>query len=264
VLTDAHFHANDLAAVQPDLAGSYRSLGVLGVASVHDPAGLQSSRRAMDGAGAWLVSAGVHPQAPDPELLPFVEGLAESGALAAVGECGFDFFGDRPERVRTPANEATQRCVFEAQLDLATRHSLPIILHLRRANDIVFEYARRLSALPAVVFHSWPGPLNEARALLERCPRSFFSFGASVLNGKRSAAECAALLPVGRVLTESDAPFQPPRVSPQPHAPLARQYSTFADIPAIIARMAGLRDMEPAELENRLYANFTEAFGHAL
>ena len=266
---DAHFHADDLAAVDPGFTLAYRETGVLGLASVHDRAGLEATRLIMAGAGTYLVSFGLHPQLP---VMDEADGLAReaaTGSIAAIGECGFDFFGDTPACVRNPENERIQRQVFEFQLDLAIRLGLPMVLHLRRADDLLFEYSRRLSRLPALILHSWPGPANEALDLLARCPRALFSFGNSVVNGNNKARSSAAALPLASILTETDAPYQPPR-GPAPagargfRRPLLRAYSTVYDLPPVVAELASLRGQTPESIEAAVERNFREAFADAL
>ena len=269
MLIDAHFHADDLAAVDPGFALAYRQAGVLGLASVHDRTGLEETKRVMAGSGPYLLSFGLHPQLPVMDEADELSRLAGSEGIAAIGECGFDFFGDTPVCVRSSENERTQRQVFEFQLELAIRLGLPLVLHLRRADDLLFEYSKRLARLPSVVLHSWPGPANEALDLLERCPRALFSFGLSIVNGNNKARSSAAALPESSILTETDAPYQPPRGPVPPgtkgfRRPLLRAYSTVGDLPLVVAELARLRGQTPESIAIAVEANFREAFAHAL
>ncbi len=271
MFADAHFHADDLFAHDKNFTEAYAALGVRGIASCHDKAGLETTLGLMEdgGEGTFGISFGLHPQWPYMDEAPTLEKLAGSGEILAVGEFGFDFFGDRPLCVRNPENENRQTDVFEFQLDLAERHSLPAILHFRRANDLLFRYAKRLSALPAVILHSWGGPLNEALDFLARCRRAYFSFGTGLLNGNKKSEACAAGLPAGNLLTETDAPFQPPRIRPLPEAPLRRmplerEYSCHADLPKICGRIAELRSEHEENIIERIYRNLREASGNAL
>ncbi|MBN2873575.1 MAG: TatD family hydrolase [Spirochaetales bacterium] len=267
--TDAHFHANDFALVDPGFAAEYRSMGVLGLASAHDAAGLAATRRLLAEAGSCFVSFGIHPQLAVMDEADELASLAAAGAIDAVGECGFDFYGDAPDLVRSPENERGQRAVFDYQLELALRYGLPVVLHLRRANDLLFEYARRLSQLRAVILHSWGGPANEALDFLSRCPNALFSFGNATVNGNKKAAASVAALPATALLSETDAPYQPPRASAAQgaagqHRPLARAYSSFADLPAIVATMAGIREQPSGELGESIHGNFMAVFDHGL
>jgi TatD DNase family protein len=264
MLVDAHFHADDLYGHDPDFPRRYREAGVVGLASVHDDAGLEETRRIMASAGPYLITFGLHPQLPIMDEADRLETLAASGQLAGIGECGFDFFGDVPQRVRNDANLRTQTQVFEFQLELAERHGLPLVLHLRRADDLLFGYARRLSHLPALILHSWGGPANEALDFLARCPNTRFSFGGTILNGNKKARASAAALSAGAILSETDAPFQPPREAPLPGARLVREYSTIEDLPATLGELAGLRCVPVAQIQEQIHTNFMEVFGHAL
>jgi TatD DNase family protein len=269
VLIDAHFHADNLTAFEPGFIDSYRALGVLGLASVHDETGLDATSRIMADAGPYRLSFGIHPQLAVMDEAPGLERLAASGRLAAIGECGFDFFGDAPALVRTQGNESAQREAFEFQLCLAERHGLPIVLHMRRANDLLFGYAKRLSRLPAAILHSWAGPANEALDFLSRCPCALFSFGNSIVNGNKKAGASAAALPASAILTETDAPYQPPRGAPDPGSkgdrrPLLRDHSNFADLPHVIEEIAAARGQSPAVVQAAVWDNFGKVFGDAI
>ncbi|GAB1455035.1 MAG: TatD family hydrolase [Spirochaetia bacterium] len=269
MLTDAHFHADDLFVLDPGFIQEYKESGVVGLASVHSEAGLQATEHIMATAGPYLLSFGIHPQLAIMDEADALERLAKAGGLTAIGECGFDFFGDRPALVRTPENEKTQRIAFEFQLEVAERHGLPLVLHMRRANDLLFEYAKRLSRLRAVILHSWPGPANEARDFLARCPDALFSFGLSIVNGNKKAISSAISLPLSALLTETDAPYQPPRGLPHPttgghRRPLLRSCSTTSDLNAVINELARLRGQEPDGMRSYVNENFMRIFGDAL
>lgn len=266
---DAHFHADDLLALPTQTAGDQGSRldffrNQLGLASCHDPEGFHTSRRLSeryakaDGTPGFALSFGIHPQLAITDHADFLLGLLKAGSIAAIGECGFDFFGDRPERVRDRRNEARQGQVFELQLDLAKRFDRPLVLHCRKATDLLFAYSQRLAELPGLLFHGWTGPVNEAEALLRRCPRAKFSFGTGLLNGNRRAMACVARLPDTAILSESDAPWQPPRAAAEPGAGLLRPYSMPQDVVRVVAFMARLRGVDRTRLQERIQANFEE------
>ncbi len=202
----------------------------------------------------FVSSFGIHPQWAVWKNADFLAGLAADGRIAAIGEAGFDFFGDKPERVRTMENESAQRAVFEYQLELAGRFGLPLLLHLRKAMDLAFSYAPRLKRLRGAVFHSYSGTARDADSLLAKGVNAYFSFGAAILNGnKRAAAACAAV-PAERLLAETDAPWQPPRAS---------AFCRAEDIIQVVEGMARLRGVEAAMLGPALASNFRRAYGIA-
>jgi TatD DNase family protein len=262
MLTDAHVHFAALEGYDPGFPERFAASGAAAVAACHDEREWAWTRALLAGgrAGArFAASLGIHPQAVTPDgramgLAPLVEGLAAAGELAAIGEAGFDFFGDAPNLARDAANEAAQREAFEFQLGLAERTGTPLLAHVRKATDLAFEYAPRLARLGAVVFHSWAGTPLEALSMLRRGVEAYFSFGAVLLNGHKRAIETARTVPEERLLVETDAPWQPPRgfgfCAPE-HAGL------------VMDALAAIRGKSRSELEERVAGNFARAYPRA-
>jgi TatD DNase family protein len=251
MFTDAHIHFMDLHGRDPGFIGRYAAGPYLACAASHDEAEFLATE-ALRGEGAsFVASFGIHPQWPVWKNADFLAGLAAKGQIAIIGEAGFDFFGDRPERVRTRENEDQQTAVFEYQLALAERHGLPLLLHLRKAMDKAFAYSSRLARLPAVVFHSYSGTAREAADILARRVPAFFSFGGAIMNGHKRAIEACKTLPEDRLLSETDAPWQPPR---------GAEFCPFEAIVDIVAAMASLRGVDPSALEASLEDNFCRVY----
>jgi TatD DNase family protein len=187
------------------------------------------------------------------ELLALLENLAAAGRIAAVGECGFDLYDDKFK-----ATEARQDEVFAPHLETARRYDLPVVLHVRRAMHKIFDAAKELAGCKAVIFHSWPGTLEEGLSLLRRGVNAYFSFGNAVMLNHKQAIRCCSLFPAERLLTETDAPYQPPR---------GKDFSCWEDLPRIIETAAALRKEAGAavngakELEMQIEENFKKAFG---
>ncbi len=254
MLTDAHFHALDLAEIVPDWEAAYRSLGVLGMASCHSLREIEHTESLRAAGLPLLTSFGVHPQDPDASGLQVLEDLATRGRLDALGECGYDLF--TPEYA---AHAAEQEKVLDFQLGLAERRGLPLVFHSRKAMDRVFALFTRLKRLKAVIFHAWPGSAEEGLAILKRGVDAYFSLGADIMRGRRRSLDSCARLPLERLLSETDAPYQAPppsRRAAGPHGPCLP-----ADLPLIVETMAGLRGMEAAAMEEALEANFRRAYG---
>jgi TatD DNase family protein len=170
-----------------------------------------------------------------------------------VGESGFDLYNRSFQDT-----EAEQEALFAAQLEIALRYSLPLVLHIRKAMHKVFAHASSLKKLPAVVLHSYSGTFREAGDLLKRGVNAFYSFGTTLLLNHREAMRSCALLPAERLLLETDAPYQPLR---------GRAYSAWADMAAILTAAAALRAGagspcgDPEELEAVTDGNFFGVFG---
>lgn len=150
-----------------------------------------------------LQSFGLHPQEPLLENLDFLEGLLQERRITAIGECGLDFF--TPEFA---ANREAQEKAFAAQLDLAARYKVPVIVHARKAMQEIFAASSSLKKAPAVVFHSFAGSPADARSLLAKGINAYFSFGKPLMNGAKKAILCVRSLDMERILLETDAPYQ--------------------------------------------------------
>jgi len=103
-----------------------------------------------------------------------------------------------------------QRVAFEAQLRLAHEFELPAVVHLREAHDDGLRILRSVG-VPAAgcILHCYNlGPDLLGRFLELGCTVSF----AGPISFKKSTdvREAAALVPVGRVLAETDCPFMAP------------------------------------------------------
>lgn len=199
-------------------------------------------------------SFGIHPQCCDDEFmeksfsenLEFLKKLLSEKKIDAVGECGFDFFTEEFK-----STQKNQDVAWENQLELSIEYGIPLIIHIRKAVDRIFMYSRELKKVSAVVFHSFPGTLIEANSILNHGINAFFSFGKPILNGKKSAIECAKKLPVERLLLETDAPYQT----------LKGEEKTFpSDILKVYEKVSELREERLDSLCENLFQNFKNIY----
>jgi TatD DNase family protein len=256
MLADAHIHLACLLERDPGFPGRLAGTSWVCCAASHDEGEWGRSEALRASLPPFVASFGIHPQWAVWKNADLLAGLCAKGALAAIGEAGFDFFGDRPERVRNDENERAQRAVFEYQLGLAERHGLPLLLHLRKAMDMAFAYAPRLRRVPAAIFHSYSGTMRDAESLLAKGVNAYFSFGAPILNGNKRAGSACAAVPADRLLAETDAPWQPPRSE----ARVADRFCRAEDINRVVAGIAALRGIEAVEAERLTAENFARAY----
>lgn len=146
---------------------------------------------------------GIHPWKTDFSQFDSLQTLLNKNKVQAIGEIGLDFFSDELK-----ADKSNQIKVFLEQIKLAKENSLPVIIHLRSAIAQLFENIRELQDLKAVIFHAFPGSPQEALSILKKVPQSYFSFGASLLSGRKNSLRCIKELDVKHILLESDFPFQ--------------------------------------------------------
>jgi len=182
------------------------------------------------------VSVGLHPWFLDPRTwedeLARLEALAASGRLAAVGEAGLD-------HLRGPASDLQTR-VFLAQIDLAERIHLPIVIHSVRAGSDLLRIAARRRPRQPWILHDWSGSPELSAALAAKTD-SVFSFGVRLLRGSRRAASSLAALPLERVLLETD--------------------DSGRDVEEIEALAAGIRGCAPGTLRQSFHRTWNRLFG---
>ena len=247
---DAHFHFAVCKEHEPDLNVTWKACSC-----AHSFSEWEVQKKAPSNV---IKAFGLHPQLctePDFDLksyADFLEGLlcgreealanGEEPLLKAIGEAGFDYF--------TPAfkeKRALQEEMWNLQLDLAESYKVPLIIHCRKANEKLFEYAPRLKKLPFVLFHSFMGSVVEANSLIGRGINCAFSFGKQIKNGNKKVIECVQKLPLENLLLETDAPFQT----------LKGESFTKADEIALVYEAASaLRDINIEELKHQLAENF--------
>ncbi|MDR2852543.1 MAG: TatD family hydrolase [Burkholderiaceae bacterium] len=204
--------------------------------------------RALAHAHGDAYALGIHPmevrQARTEDLLALDAQLkAHSGdpRLVAVGEIGLDGFAPGLDPAR-------QLHFFEAQLSLARRHDLPVLLHLRRSVDTVLACLRRQARGRAWqgIAHAFNGSAQQAQALLGLGLRLGFG-GASTYERAARLRRLAATLPLTAIVLETDAPDMPPHWLYRTQAERARGLpqgrNEPAELPRIAAHLAALRGL---------------------
>ena len=207
MLIDTHIHL-DAHEFDPDrcaLVARARAAGVggfvvpaIGVDNFSSVAALADAR-----AGLWC-AYGIHPLQAQRAAAGDLEVLDQRlacGEAVAVGEIGLDFFV-------ADADPERQISCFQAQLHLARRHDLPVILHARRAVEAVLQSLRRTPVSGGIV-HAFNGSLQQARAFLTLGFRLGFG-GAMSYPGSTRIRRLASELPLEAIVLETDAPDMAP------------------------------------------------------
>lgn len=134
--------------------------------------------------------------------LKALETLLASGDFVAVGEIGMDYHYD------LKSNDE-QRADFEAQLALAERFDLPVIIHVRDAHE---DMLACLNAHPnnRGVIHSFTGGPKEAEQYLALNNWMLSFNGICTFKNAQDVAEAAALTPNDQLLIETDSPYLAP------------------------------------------------------
>ena len=179
--------------------------------------------------------------------------------LVAVGEIGLDFFV--PQLVM-PAMRDKQTHFYRAQLALAQRHGLPVILHVRKSADQLLKALRDMVArgrpVAGGIAHAFNGSEAQAQAFLSL--GFALGFGGAVTHeGANRLRQLSRVLPAEALVLETDAPDIPPQwlyvTAAQRAAGQPQGVNTPAELPAIGAVVAGLRGLDVQALAQLTTAN---------
>ncbi|MBR1913117.1 MAG: TatD family hydrolase [Treponema sp.] len=196
---DAHFHAADCKLL-PD---NEKDKVYAAVSCAHSPEEWTVQTELTGGRKDFFSAFGIHPQQPSMENYRLLEQLLQAKRIVAIGETGFDFYTEAFKSNRSAQEESWNAC-----LELAKVYGVPLVVHNRKALDCMFGYAKQLSKIPAVIFHSFAFTSREALSLLRHGMNAYFSFGKPLLNNNKKSIDCIRNLPMDRILLETDAPFQ--------------------------------------------------------
>lgn len=231
MISDAHFHLKQLLEVSPESAEFIKKNDFFGFCSCHTLEEVEFVENFIaqnpETEKKLEITFGIHPQAPDEKKLATLEKLVSEKRIAAVGEIGLDRFNEE-----FAATIELQKKLFAAQLEIAQNAKLPVTLHIRKAIPEIFEQIQELKKIEKVIFHSYSGTAAEAESILNHGVNAFFSFGNALLNGHKKALEVVKILPENRILTETDAPYQPKK---------GENFSKPQDILMIAEKIAEIR-----------------------
>jgi TatD DNase family protein len=172
--------------------------------------------------------------------------LDATRSARAVGEIGLDYHYDFSPR-------PVQQAVFRAQLGLARERDLPVVIHTREADEdtiaILKEEGR--GGIRGVL-HCFTGGPELARAGLDL---GFYISLAGIVTFPRAAAlrDTARLVPLERLLTETDSPF----LAPVPHRGKRNEPAFVAQV---VAALAADRGVAASDLAARTAENFHALF----
>jgi TatD DNase family protein len=165
----------------------------------------------------------------------------------AVGECGLDYYIENPDKEQ-------QQHIFEAQLELAQEHKLPVIIHARKAVEEVIQTLRRYPNVRGVL-HSYSGSEEQALRLIELGFK--MSFGGPVTFPRASRLrKLVSRLPLEAILLETDSPDQP-------DSSHRNQRNEPAYLPLILQEISSLRQEPPELVEETTSDNTKALFGIA-
>lgn len=251
----AHLHFDSFDTDREQVIDRARAAGLQGWIEVGTD--LASSQKAIAIAQTHRVwaSVGVHPSdiaTINESDWAVIEELIVQPRVVAIGEVGFDFYRGGKEEDQLP--------VLRRFVDLAVKHSLPVIFHVRdavsgpSAHEAMISFLQSLptEARPQGVMHTFSGNLEQAKKYLALGMHLSFS-GVVTFKNALVTAEVAKTMPLDRLLIETDCPFLAPE-------PMRGQRNEPAYVKYVAEKIAELRGLSIEEVVKQTSATTKQLF----
>ena len=255
--THCHLDAAEFSGEQQSIAERAEQLGVQ---SIVIPAVERANFATVAGLAQRLphcrYALGIHPmyvpQAHEVDLRVLRDAIPralQDSRFVAIGEIGLDFFV--PE-LRDGALREKQEYFYVEQLKIAREFGLPVLLHVRRSQDVVLKYLRRVP-VPGGIAHAFNGSFQQAQAYIALGFKLGFG-GAMTFPRSLQIRRLATALPLEAIVLETDAPDIAPEW-------LRGQRNSPQQLPRIGAVLAELRAMPVPEVAQATTANARAVLG---
>jgi TatD DNase family protein len=253
---DSHCHlaGEEFEQDLPDVIARAGEAGVRGALVILSAGDAEEAARAARLRELWAgvrFSVGIHPHQAgehaedlDAGVAAVEAGVASHGAIA-IGEIGLDYHYDFAPR-------DVQQQVFRRQLRLARERSLPVVIHTREADEATFEILEHEADGLHVVFHCFTGSASAAARALDMGAWLSFS-GIVTFPRADELREVARMVPPGRFLVETDAPY----LAPVPHRGKRNEPAWVA---RVVETLAAVRGDTAGSIARQAVSNFEAAF----
>jgi TatD DNase family protein len=237
--THCHLDASEFAGEHGEVAGRAQGLGVSRIVIPAVERGNFSAVSALASqSDNCSYALGIHPifvpQAKEDDLAALREAVAsamDDPRFVAVGEIGLDFFV--PQLRESPMREK-QEYFYSEQLKIAREFDLPVLLHVRRSQDVILKYLRRIKVCGGIA-HAFNGSFQQAQIFIDLGFKLGFG-GAMTFPRALQIRRLAAELPQEAIVLETDAPdIAPAWVHPNRNSP-----EELPRIGEILAQLRGI------------------------
>lgn len=252
MLFDSHVHLNDdkLYPIHDEVIRRAIDAGVgFFVCIGYD---VPSSLRAMELADKYphvFAAIGFHPENADlveESDFTWLETNLNHEKVVAVGEIGLDYYWDKTFVEK-------QKAVFRRQIEIASRHDLPIVVHMRDASGDTLDLLRKHKphALGGVM-HCYSGSVESMRDFLDLGMKISLAGPVTFKNAKTPKAVAEAI-PIDDLLIETDAPYLAPH-------PYRGKMNEPAYLPETAKAIAAIRGMDFETLSRKTTMNAMKLF----
>ena len=252
MIIDSHVHLNDeeLFPRIEEIIERAKSNGVKAFICIgYDR---ESSELAIDIANMYsevYAAIGIHPSEAKHYKNSDIEWLEENinnEKVVAIGEIGLDYYWDKSHEVR-------QKELFIKQIEMANKINLPIIVHMRDATNDTFEIIKdnKRHDLQGVM-HCYSGPTEYVEKFINL--NMYISLAGPVtFKNARVPKEVAKIIPLNRLLVETDAPY----LAPMPHR---GKINESKNLKYIVKELANTKGISVEKVEAETFSNTLNLF----
>ncbi len=246
--THAHYDEGRFDSDRHALLSAMPQNGVCGI--INCATELTSSRRMIELAESYdhcYAAVGFHPENLEGasfDDLEAVSVLLSHPKVVAVGEIGLDYYWDSSPR-------PVQQEWFVRQMQLAKEHRLPVIVHDRDAHEDTLRLL--VQERPTGVLHAFSGSAEMAKEVLKL--GMYIGLGGVVtFKNARKTVEVAQMVPLDRLLLETDAPYMAPE-------PFRGRRNDSTLIAYVAEKIAEIRGCSKEDILNATEQNARQLFG---
>jgi TatD DNase family protein len=208
----------------------------------------------------FWATAGVHPDNEGVQE-PSLDDLMRLGSLprvVGIGETGLDYYRLNG---RSVADMQWQRDRFRTHIRAARQLNKPLVIHTRQASDDTLAILREegengSTGSAGGVFHCFTESMEVARQALDLGFYISFS-GILTFKSAQNLREVAAMVPLDRLLIETDSPY----LAPMPHRGKTNNPSF---VPFVAAQLAQIKQMPLQDMAELTSRNFDQLFNGVL
>lgn len=171
--------------------------------------------------------------------------LENKEKIVAVGEIGLDYYWNKE-------NKDMQKMVFVEQIKIANEYNLPIVIHTRDAYVDTIEILKENKVLKKGVFHCCPQNMELIREALDL--DFYISFaGPITFKNSKNASEIVSMVPMDRILIETDSPYLAPE-------PFRGTRNTPANVKLVAQKIADVKGLNLEEVSSITAQNAKNIF----
>ncbi len=233
-LTDTHFHLELTDDIETILENARQNNVKNFIISGCDLKGIKEGIEIIKKYPDVYLTIGLHPdEIKDfkPDTIPMLEKLIkENKKIIGIGEIGLDYFHNKD-------NKEEQKKLFKAELDLASKLNLPVVIHTRDAFQDTYDILKEYKLKGTI--HCFSGSLENAKKYLNL--GYLLGIGGVSTYKNTNLKETLKEIPIESIVLETDSPYLTPE-------PLRKEKNSPKNIKIIAENLASIKNISLEEV----------------